>query len=50
MGDESAAILEIMRSIGIYDFVMDRVKDQAEAVRMFRDDFENLKTICMKGA
>jgi hypothetical protein len=50
MPNGTAAILEIMRVVGVYDFVMDRVKDQAEAMRMFRDDFENLKVICSKGA
>ena len=49
MADETAAIVEIMKAVGVYDFVMARVKDQAEAVEMFVNDFENLKTICMKG-
>ena len=49
MADE-AAIIEIMRSVGILDFVLDLVKDQAEAVEMFVNDFENLKTICTEGA
>ena len=40
MPDETATILEIMRAAGVYDFVIGKVKNQAEAVRMFRDDFE----------
>lgn len=50
MADETAAILEIMRSVGIYDFVMDRVKDQDELAHLFVNDFEKLMNICMEGA
>lgn len=46
MSDE-AAIIEIMRAIGIYDFVMDRVKDQTQAVRMFQNDFVGLIELCL---
>jgi len=48
MPDETAEILEIMQDIGVYDFVIGKVKDQAEAVRMFRDDFESLVGLCQK--
>lgn len=48
MPDETAAIIEIMRSVGILDFVMDRVMDLDEAVRMFRDDFEGLMQLCQQ--
>lgn len=48
MPDETAAILEIMRSVGIYDFVMGKAKNLDEAVRMFRDDFEGLMQLCQQ--
>ena len=48
MADEEAAILEIMRSVGVYDFVMGKVKDEAEAVRMFREHFDQLVNLCQK--
>jgi hypothetical protein len=41
MPDETA-IIEIMRSVGILDFVMGRVKDRAQAMEMFKDDFSEL--------
>jgi len=50
MPDEAEAILEIMRVVGVYDFVMDKVKDQAEAVRLFKQDFSTLMRMCQKGA
>jgi hypothetical protein len=49
MGDESAAIVEILRFIGVYDFVMDRVKDLDEVVRLFKNDFESLMALCAEG-
>ena len=48
MPDETSAILEIMRVVGVYDFVMDRVKDQTEAVELFKDDFHSLVSLCQK--
>ena len=48
MDDEAAAILEIMRSVGILDFVMGKVKDQAELMRMFKTDFEGLMKLCQQ--
>ena len=48
MPDETAAILEIMRDVGIYDFVIGKVKNQAEAVRLFLDDFDSLVNLCQK--
>jgi hypothetical protein len=48
MGNDTAAILEIMRSVGIYSFVLGKVKDEAEAVRMFREDFDQLVNLCQK--
>ena len=50
MPNGTAAILEIMRVVGVYDFVMDKVKDQAEAVRLFKQDFSTLMRMCQKGA
>jgi hypothetical protein len=48
MADETAAILEIFRDVGVYDFVIGKVKDQEEAVRLFKDDFQPLMNRCMK--
>ena len=48
MPDETSAILEIMRVVGVYDFVMDRVKDQTEAVELFKDGFQPLVSLCQK--
>ena len=48
MPDETAAILEIMRAVGVYDFVIGKVKDQAEVVRMFKDDFQSLVSLCQE--
>ena len=47
MSDETAAVLKIMKTVGVYDFVMSKVKDQAKAVRMFRDDFQSLLVQCI---
>jgi hypothetical protein len=49
MPDEAAAIIEIMRAVGVYDFVMSRVKDADKAVQMFRNDFSNLMRLCAGG-
>jgi len=32
MPDETAVILETMRAVGVYDFVMGKVKDEREMV------------------
>ena len=48
MADESAAIIEILRQVGVLDFVMDRVKSQAEAVEMFENEFLTLVGVCLK--
>jgi hypothetical protein len=48
MADETKAILEILRSIGVYDWVVSNVKDQAELIRMFKDDFQALVAMCQK--
>jgi hypothetical protein len=47
MANETAAILEIMRAVGVLDFVMGKAKDQAEVVGMFRDDFQSLLVQCI---
>ena len=39
MPDETAAILETMRAVGVYSFVLGKVKDEAEAVRPFERIF-----------
>jgi hypothetical protein len=48
MADETKAILEILRSIGVYDWAVSNVKDQAELIRMFKDDFESLMNLCQE--
>jgi hypothetical protein len=48
MPNETAAILEIMQAVGIYDFVVGKVQDQAETVELFKDDFESLVSLCQK--
>jgi hypothetical protein len=48
MPDETTEIIEIMRDVGVYDFVMGKVKDEAEAVRMFREHFDQLVNLCQK--
>ena len=50
MKAEAVEILEIMQTVGVYDFVMSKVKDQAEAVRLFKQDFSTLMAMCQKGA
>jgi hypothetical protein len=48
MANETAAILEIMQAVGIYDFVMGKVKNQAEAVALFKEGFQLSIQICVK--
>ena len=48
MKDEAVEILEIMQTVGVYDFVMSKVKDQAEAVELFKDDFRSLVNLCQE--
>ena len=48
MKDEAVEILEIMQTVGVYDFVMSKVKDQAEAVELFKDDFKSLVNLCQE--
>ena len=49
MPDEAGVITEILRSAGVYDFVMDKVKDQAELIEIFTNDFDGLMRLCAKG-
>ena len=48
MADESAAIVEVLRAVGVYDFIMGKVKDEAEAVCLFKDDFGTLLAMCQE--
>ena len=48
MPDETAAVLETMRTVGVHSFVLGKVKDEAEAVRMFREHFDQLVNLCQK--
>jgi hypothetical protein len=50
MVDEAVAILEIMRSVGVLDFVMERVKNQDQAVEMCKIDFNKLMRVYAEGA
>ena len=50
MADETAEILEILRSIGVYDWLSHKVKSEAELIDMFQNDFGGLMQLCMKGA
>ena len=43
-------IKSILLEMGLYSLAMAYVGSEAELFEMFRDDFETLKTICMKGA
>jgi hypothetical protein len=49
MPDEAEAILEIMRAVDVHDFAIAKVKDKAEAARMFKDDFSTLVGLCQEG-
>jgi hypothetical protein len=49
MADDEGVITEILRSIGVLDFVMGKVKDQAELIQMFKNDFESLMALCAEG-
>jgi hypothetical protein len=48
MPDEE--VKSILVSMGIYSLAMAYVGSESELFRMIRDDFETLKTICIKGA
>ena len=50
MPDDAAAIIQIMRAVGVYDFVIDQVKDADKAVKMFKNDFSTLMALCAEGA
>ena len=50
MPDETAEILEILRSIGLYDWLANKVKSEPELIDMFQNDFAGLMQLCMKGA
>ncbi|MBL7175274.1 MAG: hypothetical protein ISS66_05550 [Desulfobacteraceae bacterium] len=45
---EDAAIIEILRSVGVYDFIMGKVKDEGEAISLFKDDFGTLLAMCQE--
>lgn len=48
MSDEATAILEILRSIGVYDWLSSKVKNESELIEMFKDDFGRLVAMCQK--
>ena len=48
MADETKAILEILRSIGVYDWAVSKVKGERELIRMFTDNFESLMNLCQE--
>ena len=50
MADETPAILEILRSIGVYDWLTAKVKSESELTDTFQNDFAGLMQLCMKGA
>ena len=43
------AIKNILLELGLYSLGLAYVGSESELFRMFRDDFENLKTLFMKG-
>jgi|APSaa5957512576_1039674.scaffolds.fasta_scaffold79696_2 hypothetical protein len=49
MPNEAGVITEILRSAGVYDFVMGKVKNQAELIELFENDFESLVAMCQEG-
>jgi hypothetical protein len=48
MPDETATILAILQSIGVYDWLTAKVKSEAELIDMFQNDFGGLMQLCMK--
>jgi hypothetical protein len=47
MADET--IKGILLEMGLFSLALAYVGGEAELMRMFRDDFSNLKAICQKG-
>ena len=48
MKDESTAIREILRDVGVYDFIMSKFDDEVEALNMFQEDFQSILDLCMQ--
>ena len=49
MMDEQAAIVGIMREIGIYDFVTKQAGSEQAAIDLFKNDFNELMRMCAEG-
>ena len=45
-GVEKETIFEVMRAVGVYDFVLDKIKDETEVLRLFQEDFWSLVISC----
>jgi hypothetical protein len=48
MPDEAAVITEILRSTGVYDWALSKVKSEEEMIVLFQDDFEGLIELCQQ--
>ena len=48
MGDEAKAILEILRSVCVYEQARELVKSDAELAELFQNDFDELIRVVKK--
>ena len=45
-GVEKEIIIEVMKTVGVYDSILDKIKDETEVLRLFQEDFWSLAISC----
>jgi hypothetical protein len=40
--NDDAEIVQILRAVGVYDWIREKVKSESELIEMFKGDFDKL--------
>ena len=48
MANESAAIVEILKTVGVYDWLSKKIQNESELIELFENDFCGLVGMCQE--